>query len=129
MVMNANLQNLSFSIPLINSGIEQAILVDKSPVFQYENRKKVSENPIGTRYIVALQGNLLTTIAVKVEGADSLKNLKPDYIQDQTSASNFIYVEFAESVVKIYTINGEQKFSASAKSISLVDNTINFGGK
>lgn len=102
------------------NGNQDVVLVGKSPLLNYENGKPKSSVPIGVKYQVALPGNRLTTITVKIEGAYQCPQLTYEDIQEATSQGDYIYVNFLGSVCNMYTISGEQRISATAKSLSLL---------
>ena len=60
----ASIRRLETTIPSVNGGAEYAILAEKAAIYPYENGKKVSDTPIGTKLTVALPGYRLTPLAV-----------------------------------------------------------------
>jgi len=96
-------------------------------VYPYENGKKVGEAPIAHRYNVVLPKNKMAPLSVRIDGADQLPDLSDDEIARRCASLDFVIVEFTGDEAKVYTISGEQKISASARQVSLINLPIDFG--
>ncbi len=122
-----NLKDLKLEISALNGGDPSVILTGKSEVYPYDQGKRISDEPIAYRYTIALSKNRMALIGVRIDGPDQLPDLSDDEIARRCASLDFIRVEFSGDEAKVYSISGEQKISASARHVSLVDTPIDFG--
>jgi hypothetical protein len=122
----ANLGNITLPLEALNGGINKYLLGDKVPAYNYESNKRTSDTPVGIKLTLSLPGNKLMQVTVRIEGADPLPQLTNEAIHNANTSGDFIYVELIGSSAKLYTIDGEQRISASAKGVSLLE-YIEFG--
>ncbi|MBP8641214.1 MAG: hypothetical protein KBI01_10030 [Oscillospiraceae bacterium] len=116
-----DISKLLLVLAAINGGMDFAVLVGKAPYRNYMNDKP-SEEIIGYRYDIALQGNRLTTLSVKIEGADTSPHLTDEMIALATTEGRYIYCKFEDFAAKMYQIRQEPiRFTATAKKIILLD--------
>ncbi len=106
----------------INGNQDFAIIVGKSDVFQYENGQRTSKERVGVRLNLALQGNKLTPISARIDGADPLPDLTDEHIAETCRQRKFLYVKLIEPVVSIYTINNNINMTATAKGAEIIGN-------
>ena len=90
---------LEVTLAALNKGQDYAILTGKSPIYSYDNGKRTSDSPIGFKVSVALQGNRLSPLSVKIE---------------------LLVVRFIDCIINIYTINGQMLMSATATGVEIV---------
>lgn len=112
---------LEVSLPAINKGQEFAVLTGKSPIYFYEDGKRTSETPIGTKITVALQGNRFTSLTVKIEGkTDPLPNITDEEIETSLVNIELFVVKFTDCRVTLYNIGGNMVMSATATGVEIV---------
>ncbi len=106
----------------INFGLSWAILTGKAPSYLYsEDGKRQSDIPEKWRYTIALPGNCYNPLTVSIEGSvDSLANVRDEDIANACASLQPILVSFTNCTVKVYTVNREQKMSATASGVELV---------
>lgn len=111
-------------IPLtaINNQLDWMLLIGKRPSYPYDNDgKRISEIPEKYNYDVCLPGNCYTALTVNVPGnTDALSAVSDEQIAEACAALRPVLVRFTNATVKIYTIRGEQKMSATADAVELV---------
>lgn len=110
-------------IPLegLNSGFSEVILTQRAPVYPYKDKKRISDIPERWRYIIALPGYSYTPLTVSVDGSvDALANIRDEDIADACASLQPILVSFTNCYVRIFTINNEQRMTATASGIELV---------
>lgn len=113
---------LETTLEAINGGQNWAILTGKSNGYPYENGKRVSDTPNHMKITIALQGNSLTPLTVKIEGGtDPLANVSVEKIATACSSLKFIPVQFTDCKVTLYSIDGQMVMSAIASGVELVN--------
>ena len=104
-----------------NGGLNWAILTNKAPSYPFLDGKRLSEIPEKWRYSVALPGNCYYPLTVSIEGnTDFLANVTDEQIADACASLQPILVTFSNCYVRIFTIKGEQRMTATASGIELV---------
>ena len=104
-----------------NGGQDWAILTGKSPIYQYQDKKRLSDTPIGWRFKVALQGYCFSTLDVKInESADPLPDIDESQITEACAVMKPIFVRFTDCFVSVYDYDGI-KYSGNAKGIALAN--------
>ena len=121
------IQDIPMTVETVNAGLSKVLLAAKAPYWDYKDKERTTQEPVGVRYSVALPGNQLTNLDVKIPGRDTTQHLTNEVIAARNAAMDSITVEFIGSAVKLYIINGEQIVSASASAVKLVDDEIDFG--
>ncbi len=116
--MSTNKINTNLSA--INGGQDIVILVAKTVAYPYINGKR-SDAPNGFKFDVALQGNKLTPLSVKIEGVDPLPQVTEEVLTAATVAGKFIYARIIDCTVSIYTMNGNMGMAATAKGIEVLN--------
>lgn len=113
---------LEVPLQAVNSGLDYAILTGKSFYYPYENGKRTDETPLGMKVEVALPGNRLSPLTVKVEGAtDPLPAISDEEIEASCTNTKLVAVRFADCKVSLYSINGQMVMSATATDAELVN--------
>lgn len=114
--------NNKFTMPLAgaNAGLDIVPLVAKSDWHDYKDGKRTSDAPMGVKFDVALQGNRLSPLTIKIKGSDPIPQLTDEEISKACAEMKYIYARFSECEVSIYTINGEMKMSSTATGVQLV---------
>lgn len=108
----------------VNGGLPEGILTGKSPVYSYDgNGKRTSEIPTAHKITVALLGNRLTPLAVKIDGStDPLPEISDEQIDLACRGDNdaeFIFVSFKNAVVSIYSIDRQMVMSGKAEGVQI----------
>lgn len=104
----------------INNNMDWAILIKKSPVYQYEGGKRVSDTPIAQRVNVLLPGNCFSTITVKISTSfDPLPEISDEMIADACASMKPIFVRLKDCFVSVYAMDG-LKMSATANTVELI---------
>ena len=113
---------IEVSLSAVNNGIDYAILTGKSPVYPYENGKRISETPTGAKIEVGLQGNRFSPLTVKIDGiSDALPAISDDEIEASCTNLKLIAVRFTDCKISLYSINGNMVMSATATGVELVN--------
>ena len=111
---------LEVTLAALNKGQDYAILTGKSPIYSYDNGKRTSDSPIGFKVSVALQGNRLSPLSVKIEGkTDPLSKISEEEIEASCTSIE-LFVRFIDCIINIYTINGQMLMSATATGVEIV---------
>jgi hypothetical protein len=106
--------DLTLTVPVVNNGLEKLILTAKN---EGEDAKT---KEIITRYSVALPGNRLSPMTVKIRGKDALSTIKDEDIVAGLANSKHIFVTLENCQIKFYVIDGNQILSAAATGIKVV---------
>lgn len=106
----------------LNAGLDWAILIGKSPVYHYEDKKRTSEIPEKYRYTVVLPGNCFAEVSISIPGStDSLANVTDEQITEGCATLRPVLVRFTDCKVKVYSNKeGDQKFTGTASGVELV---------
>lgn len=113
---------LEVSLDAVNKGQDFAILTRKGFIYPYENGRRASETPIGTKIDVILQGNRFSPLSVKIEGnIDPLPSISDDEIEASCANIKLLAVRFTDCKIALYSINGQMVMSATATSVELVN--------
>lgn len=102
------------------NGFDFAVLTGKNDVFVYEQGKRVGDR-IGVKLTVALHGNRLQSLPIKVVGADPLPDVTDDQIEEACKQRKYIYVKPLECELTIYAIDG-MRMTATAKGAEILAN-------
>jgi hypothetical protein len=113
------LKKLDLPLAAVNGGHETAILVEKADLFNYVDGKKTGDTPIGKRFTVALFGGKLTSLTVKIKGADPLPNVTDEQITAACAAMKFPIVRFTDCKVTLYPTGGIM--TAEASGVELIN--------
>lgn len=109
-------------ITAVNNGLDFSILTGISPIYPYENGKRTSDTPIGTKFEVLLPGNRLSPLTVKIEGVvNPLPKISDEELEASCVNLDLIAVRFKDCKVSLYSINGNMVMSAVAKSVELAN--------
>lgn len=104
----------------LNNNMDCAILTAKSPVYQYEGGKRVSDIPVAQRLNVILPGNCFSAITVKINTSiDPLPEITDEVIADACATMKPLFVRFKDCFVSVYAMDG-LKMSATASSVELI---------
>ena len=106
--------DINLNIPSINNGTDKVILTGKN---EGEDQKT---KEIVTRYSVALPGNRLNAMTVKIKGKDMLATIKDDEISTGIANGKHIFVTFEGCQIKLYVIDGNQILSATATGVKII---------
>lgn len=112
--------NMTLHLSAVNGGVDYAMLADKTPVYAYQDGRRVSDEPIGTKLVVALQGANLAPLAVKF-GQDPLPRVTDEQIRAACEACQPLLVQLPDCEVSIYSSsNGGIGMTATASKAQLV---------
>ena len=115
------MNKIETSLTAVNGSQDYAIVTGKADLFQYENGKRISDERIGIKINVVLQGNRLSSLSIKIEGKDPLPNVTDEQIIAACAAKKFIYAKFTDCKITLYTMNGTMGMTAVAKNVELLD--------
>lgn len=105
----------------LNGGLDWVILAGKRPGYPFKDGKRLSDTPEKYNYDVKLPGNCYAELTVSIPGSmDALAAVSEDDIAGGCGTLRPILVRFSGCIVKVYTIKGEQRMSATASGIELV---------
>lgn len=111
---------LEVDLPAVNAGLDYALLVSKSDLFQYQNNKKISEVPTGVKLTLALQGSRLSTLAVKFDH-DPLPKVTDEEIEAAVMNCKFLFVQISDCVVNLFSSSsGGIGMTATADTAQIV---------
>lgn len=107
---------------IINGGLDWAILSGKRLGYPYsKDGKRLSDTPENANYQVNLPGYCYSELTVSIPGStDALAAVTDEQIAEGCATLRPILVRFINCTVRIYTINNEQKMSATADGVELV---------
>lgn len=113
---------MDVSLQAVNNGLDYAILTGKSFYYPYENGKRTDETPLGMKVEVALPGNRLSPLTIKVAGMiDPIPTISDEEIAARCTSTTFVAVRFSDCKVSLYSINGQMVMSATAADAELVN--------
>lgn len=113
---------LEVNLPAVNGTKDFAILTGKSPIYSYEDGKRTSETPIGTKVSVALQGNRFAPLDIKILTAtDPLPSVTNEMIESSCADVKLIPVRFVDCKISLYSISAQMVMSATASGVELVN--------
>lgn len=105
----------------LNGGLDWSILVSRRPGFPYKDGQRMSEVPDKYNYKVDLPGNCNTELTVSIPGGtDALAEVTDEQIAEGCATLRPVLVRFNNCTVRVYTIKGEQRMSATADGVELV---------
>lgn len=110
-------------IPLeaLNGGLDWVILSGKRPGFPYKDSKRLSDTPEKHNYDTRLPGNCYADLTVSIPGnVDALSAVTDEQIAEGCATLRPILVRFSDCIVRVYTIKGEQRMTATASGVELV---------
>lgn len=114
---------LSVDLPSVNAGYDYAVLTGKSSIFSYgSDGKRTSNEPIGIKLTLALQGSRLSTLAVKFDH-DPLPKITDEEIEESVMNCKFIFVQVPDAIVSLFSSSsngGGIGMSATADSAQIV---------
>ena len=112
---------LSVDLPAVNAGYDYAVLTGKSNIFSYGNDgKRTSEEPIGVKLTVALQGARFAPLTIRYS-QDPLPKFHDEDIEAACVSNNLIYVQIPNCVVNLYSSNsGGIGMTATAETAQIV---------
>ena len=114
---------IEVNLSTINDGIDYCILTGKSPIYPYENGKRIDDTPIGTRIEVILQGNRFKPLTVKLEGNNSvLSDVTDEQIENACCNLKLIPVKFSDCKIALYSINNNMVMTATATDCRILSN-------
>jgi hypothetical protein len=109
---------LTVNLAAVN-GVDYAILTGKSDVFPYENGKRTSEQRVGVKLTVALQGNRLAPLSIKFP-ADPLPDVSDEQISAACVSCKPLYVQLSDSEVMVFSGNNGLGMTATGKTAQIV---------
>lgn len=105
----------------LNGGLDWVILAGKRPGYPFKDGKRLSDTPEKYNYDVKLPGNCYAELTVSIPGSvDALAAVTDEQIAEGCATLRPILIRFSDCIVKVYTIRGEQRMSATACGIELV---------
>ena len=114
-------RRITATITTVNGGLDYIILCEKSNLYQYEDGKRTSDTPIGTRLTVALPGARLAPLSVRFE-TDPIPKITDEQIRESIEDCHFLYAALPDCEASIYpSTNGGIGMSATGKTVQLVE--------
>lgn len=112
---------VSVDLAAVNSNHNFAILTGKSPIYSYgSDGKRTSEQPIGVKLTVALQGARFAPLTIRYP-QDPLPTFHDEDIEAACVSNNLIYVQIPDCVVNLYSSNsGGIGMTATAQTAQIV---------
>ena len=109
------MKNLTTTLPLVNGGVDYAILTGKgdSPVY----KDGVRTDDIEIKLDIALQHQRLETLSVKFP-EDPLPNVSDEQIEKACREMKFVYVQIPNCKIKLYSRRDDTSVSGSATATS-----------
>jgi hypothetical protein len=112
---------IELDLAAVNGGQDFAVLTGKGVIYPYEGGKRTSDVPVGTKVTVALQGNMLTPLSVKIPGnADPLPKASDEQIAASMASLKLVGVRFTDCRISLYSIENQIVMSATASGVELV---------
>lgn len=112
---------LILTLMALNGGLESVILAERTPIYLYENKKRISDIPEKYRYRVVLPGNSYLELSILIPGSvDALAAVTDEQIAGGCADLRPLLVRFTDCRVKVYSQDNQQKFSATASGVELV---------
>ena len=115
-------KKIQTTMEAVNSGENHVILVGKNPLYAFEGGKRVGDQ-IGVRLTVAMQGNRLSQMPIRIEGDDPLPGITDEQLTEMCRERKYVYVKLKECVVTIYTVNGNMGLSGTASGVEINGNS------
>ena len=111
--------NMKLQLPAVNAGMDYALLADKAPFYSYQDGRR-SDEPIGMKLVVALQGANLVPLTVKFDH-DPLPRVTDEQIRAACEACQPLLVQLPDCEVSLYSSsNGGIGMTATASKAQLV---------
>lgn len=105
----------------LNGGLDWVVLSGKRPGYPFRDGKRMSDTPEKYNYTVNLPGNCYADLTISIPGSmDALAAVTDEQIAEGCATLRPVLVRFSDCVVKVYSIKGEQKMSATASGVELV---------
>ena len=111
---------LSVDLPAVNAGYDYAVLTGKSNTFSYSDGRRISDEAIGVKLTVALQGARFAPLTIRYSH-DPLPKVNDEDIEAACVSNNLIYVQIPDCVVNLYSSNsGGIGKTATAQTAQIV---------
>ena len=111
---------LSVDLPAVNAGYDYAVVTGKTNIFSWNEGKRTSEEPIGVKLTVALQGARFAPLTIRYSH-DPLPKVNDEDIEAACVSNNLIYVQIPDCVVNLYSSNsGGIGMTATAETAQIV---------
>ncbi|MGO5022446.1 hypothetical protein ACTQ4E_05040 [Lawsonibacter sp. LCP25S3_G6] len=112
---------VSVDLAAVNSNHNFAILTGKSPIYSYgSDGKRTSEEPIGVKLTVALQGARLAPLTVKFDH-DPLPKVTDEEIEEAVMNCQPLFVQIPDCAVSLFSSNGSGiGMTATAQTAQIV---------
>lgn len=103
------------------NGSPKFILGGRMLVYQYENKERVSDIPVGYKYSLISPAHCFETIVVTVMGeVDALAEISDSDIVNACSVLKPIWVKLIDGVFNSYSSNNKVVTTGTANGIELV---------
>lgn len=112
---------LSVDLPAVNAGYDYAVLTGKSSIFSYgSDGKRSSDEPIGVKLTVALQGARLAPLTVKFDH-EPLPKVADEEIEEAVMNCKPLFVQIPDCAVSLFSSNGSGiSMTATAQTAQIV---------
>ena len=111
---------LSVDLPAVNAGYDYAVLTGKSNTFSYSDGRRISDEAIGVKLTVALQGARFAPLTIRYSHYP-LPKVNDEDIEAACVSNNLIYVQIPDCGVNLYSSNsGGIGMTATAQTAQIV---------
>lgn len=111
---------LSVDLPAVNAGYDYAVLTGKNNTFSYSDGRRTSEEPIGVKLTVVLQGARLAPLTVKFDH-DPLPQVADEEIEEAVMNCKPLFVQIPDCAVSLFSSNGSGiGMTATAQTAQIV---------
>ena len=118
--MAATTKRVTTTLESVNGGMNYAVLVEKSNIFDWQNGKRTSDTPTGVRLTLALPGARMSQLAVKFDHHDPLPKVADEQIAAACASCNFLYIQIPDAVVTLYSTDSGIGMTATAETARIV---------
>jgi len=108
---------IEVNLATVNGGVDFALLVGKDPIYAYESGKKISDNPVGIKLILALQNARMAQLSVKFS-QDPLPKVRDEEIAEATGGCKFLYVQIPDAIVTLFSGSNSNGIGMTATASS-----------
>ena len=112
-------RKIETTLSSVNGGADYGILVEKAPIYPYENNKRISDTPTGVRLTLALQNARLNQLTIKFDH-DPLPKIADEQIAAACASCNFLYIQIQDAVVTLYSTDSGIGMTATAETARIV---------
>lgn len=111
---------LSVDLPAVNAGYDYAVVTGKTNIFSWNEGKRTSDEAIGVKLTVALQGARLAPLTVKFDH-DPVPKVTDEEIEEAVMNCKPLFVQIPDCAVSLFSSNGSGiGMTATAETAQIV---------